>query len=189
MNREDLLNAIRTRMPEKRYVHTIGVMETAIRLASVYGVSEKEAEISAILHDVVKFADRQWLKEMIIVQNLEPTLLQFHHELWHGPVGSYIAQTEFGVNNQDVLNAISFHTTGRKGMSKLEKIIYCADMIEPNRTTPGVEILRLQDEAGLDELMKACIKRSIEFLIQKNQPVYPDSIHCYNDLVTRKENE
>ncbi|WP_019415539.1 bis(5'-nucleosyl)-tetraphosphatase (symmetrical) YqeK [Paenisporosarcina sp. TG20] len=189
MNRNLMLNSIRTRMPEKRYVHTIGVMNTSIRLAKVYGGSEKDVELAAILHDVVKYSDREWMKKVIVEQQMEPTLLAFHHELWHAPVGAYVAKHEFDVMNQDVLNAICYHTTGRKGMSKLEKIIYCADMIEPNRQFPGVEDLRQQDELGLNELMKACIKHSIEFLITKNQPVYPDSIHCYNDLVTRKEND
>jgi len=189
MNREELLNAISTRMPEKRYVHTLGVMETAIRLAKVYDVSEKDAEIAAILHDVVKFADRGWLEQTIVSQQMDPTLLLFHHELWHAPVGAYVAETEFGITNSEILNAICYHTTGRANMGKLEKIIYCADMIEPGRKFPGVEELRLQDEQGLDALIKLCVKRSIQFLMQKNQPVYPDSIHCYNDLVTRKENE
>jgi len=189
MNKDELLNAIRTRMPEKRYVHTLGVMETAIRLAKVYDVSETDAELAAILHDVVKFADRDWMKQVIVDQQMDPTLLKFHHELWHAPVGAFVAQREFGVTNQDVLNAICYHTTGRAHMGKLEKIIYCADMIEPNRQFPGVEELREQDEQGLEALTKLCVKRSIQFLMQKNQPVYPDSIHCYNDLVTRKEND
>ena len=189
MIRDELINAIRTRMPEKRVLHTLGVMETAIRLAKVYGVSEQDAELAAILHDVVKFADREWMKQTIVEQQMDPTLLNFHHELWHAPVGAYVAQQEFGVSNQDVLNAICYHTTGRANMTKLEKILYCADMIEPNRNFPGVDDLRQQDEQGLNELMKACVQRSIQFLMQKNQPVYPDSIHCYNDLVTRKEND
>lgn len=189
MNRDELLNAIRTRMPEKRYVHTLGVMDTAIRLAGIYGESTKDAEIAAILHDIVKFADRDWMKQTIIDQQMDPNLLLFHHELWHAPVGAYIAQHEFGVTNQSVLDAIRYHTTGRAQMGTLEKIIFCADMIEPNRHFPGVDELRLYDEQGLDTLTKLCVKQSIQFLVQKNQPVYPDSIHCYNDLVTRKENE
>jgi len=189
MNRDELLNAIITRMPKKRYVHTLGVMETAIRLAKVYGESEKDAEVAAILHDIMKFADRDTMKHIIVQQQMDSTLLAFHHELWHAPVGAYVAKYEFGVSNPDVLNAICYHTTGRANMSKLEKIIYCADMIEPNRQFPGVDDLRQQDEHGLNLLMKACVKQSIQFLLLKNQPVYPDSIHCYNDLVTRKEND
>ncbi|MET1014106.1 MAG: bis(5'-nucleosyl)-tetraphosphatase (symmetrical) YqeK [Paenisporosarcina sp.] len=189
MNRDKYLAAVRKRMSETRYVHTLGVMNTASRLAKVYGESEEDAELAAILHDVVKFADRNWLKDQIVEHHMDERLLSFHHELWHAPVGAIVAREEFGVTNQNVLDAIRFHTTGRAQMSRLEKIIYCSDMIEPSRQFPGLEELRKKDEEDLDALMEMCVKRSIQFLIQKNQPVYPDSIHCYNDLVTRKENE
>lgn len=189
MNRNKYLEAVRLRMPETRYVHTLGVMKTAKRLAKVYGESEIDAEFAAILHDVAKFADRNWLKQQIVEHHMDERLLSFHHELWHAPVGAHVAEQEFGITNQTILDAIRFHTTGRANMSKLEKIIYCSDMIEPNRQFPGLEELRKHDEEGLDALMELCVKRSIQFLIQKNKPVYPDSIHCYNDLVTRKENE
>ena len=63
-------------------------------------------------------------------------LLSFHHELWHGPVGAIIARNEFGIEDEDILNAIRFHTTGRAGMSTLEKLIYVSDMIEPGRNFP-----------------------------------------------------
>lgn len=189
MNKDEMLNAISTRMPEKRYVHTIGVMETAKHLANIYGACDEEAETAAILHDVSKYADKEWMKKTIIEQQMDPVLLQFHHELWHAPVGAFVAYNEFGISNPDILNAIRYHTTGRANMSKLEKIIYCADMIEPSRQFPGVEELREQADLGLDSLIRLCAKRSIQFLMQKNQPVYPDSIHCYNDLVSRKEHE
>jgi predicted HD superfamily hydrolase involved in NAD metabolism len=185
MNRDNYLAAVRMRMPESRYVHTLGVMHTAKRLAKIYGESEEDAELAAILHDVVKFADRSWLKEQIVEHHMDERLLSFHHELWHAPVGAVVAQEEFGVTNQTILDAIRFHTTGRAQMSRLEKIIYCSDMIEPSRNFPGLEELREKDEEDLDALMKMCVKRSIQFLIQKNQPVYPDSIHCYNDMVTK----
>ena len=75
-------------------------------------------------------------------EQIDRRLLSFHHELWHGPVGAMIARKEFGVTDEDMLNAIRFHTTGRAGMSPLEKLIYIADMIEPGRDFPGVETLR-----------------------------------------------
>ena len=69
-------------------------------------------------------------------------LASFHHELWHGPVGAIIARDEFDITDEDTLNAIRFHTTGRAGMSLLEKLIYVSDMIEPGRDFPGVEHIK-----------------------------------------------
>ncbi|HIX42668.1 MAG TPA: bis(5'-nucleosyl)-tetraphosphatase (symmetrical) YqeK, partial [Candidatus Kurthia intestinigallinarum] len=96
MERVNLLAAMKDRMPEKRYIHTIGVTDTAMALAEQFGQNPKKAEIAAILHDSCKYADREWMKQTIIEQKMDPTLLVYHHELWHGPVGAYVAKQEFG---------------------------------------------------------------------------------------------
>lgn len=185
MERDDYLAAIKTRMPEKRYIHTIGVMETAISLAEKYDVNVKSAETAAILHDIAKYADENWMRQIVIENNLDNRLVQWGSEILHGPVGAWIAQNEFNIINEDILNAIQFHTTGRAGMSKLEKIIYIADMIEPNRKFPGVEQLRVIANKDLDEALKACICHSIAFLVQSQQAIYPVSIECYNDVISK----
>ncbi|GEK33316.1 bis(5'-nucleosyl)-tetraphosphatase (symmetrical) YqeK [Kurthia sibirica] len=187
MERNELLAKIKDRMPEKRYIHTIGVADTAIALAERFGNDTKKAEIAGILHDSCKFADRQWMQQIIIEQKMDPTLLDYHHELWHAPVGAYVAKTEFGVMDDDILNAIAYHTTGRANASDLECIVYIADLIEPNRKYPGVEELRKAAvELDLQALMILCITHSIHFLMSKHQPVFPDSFNCYNDLLLKK---
>ena len=188
MERVKLLRAMKDRMPEKRYIHTIGVTDTAMALAKRFGQDEQKAEIAGILHDSCKYADRDWMKQTIVEQQMDPTLLTYHHELWHGPVGAYVAETEFGVTDTDMLNAIRFHTTGRAGMSNLEKIVYIADMIEPNRKFPDVDTLRAAaQEMTLDDLMITCLSHSIQFLMSKHQPVFPDSFNCYNDLLLKQK--
>lgn len=142
MEREQYLAAIKPRMPEKRYIHTLGVMETAIQLAKIYGENESKAETAAILHDIAKYADIEWMEEIVKAQQLDQQLIGWGSELLHGPVGAYIAESEFGITDEEILNAIRFHTTGRVAMSNLEKIIFVADMIEPNRKFDGVERLR-----------------------------------------------
>lgn len=142
MEREQYLAAIKPRMPEKRYIHTLGVMETAIQLAKIYGENESKAETAAILHDIAKYADIEWMEEIVKAQQLDQQLIGWGSELLHGPVGAYIAESEFGITDEEILNAIRFHTTGREAMSNLEKIIFVADMIEPNRKFDGVERLR-----------------------------------------------
>ncbi|MEK4284635.1 bis(5'-nucleosyl)-tetraphosphatase (symmetrical) YqeK [Ureibacillus sp. FSL K6-0165] len=181
MERSELLNRIKSRMPEKRYIHTIGVMETAIQLAELYGADVKAAETAAILHDVAKYADEDWMKNIVKEHGLDTRLLDWGPEILHGPVGAWIAEHEFHISNEDILNAIRFHTTGRAGMSKLEKIIYIADMIEPNRSFDGVEKLRNKAQQDLNQAMCACIRHSIAFLVHTKQPIFPDSIECYND--------
>ncbi|MER2262585.1 MAG: bis(5'-nucleosyl)-tetraphosphatase (symmetrical) YqeK [Psychrobacillus sp.] len=186
MKFESMLLQMKDRMPERRWIHTRGVAETAILLADKFGEDIEKAEIAGILHDSVKYADKSWLKEKIISEQMDPMLLKFHHELWHGPVGSYVARQEFNIEDEDTLNAIKYHTTGRAGMSNLEKIVYIADMIEPSRHFPGIELLREIAYQDLEDAMLSCVQHSMTFLIQKRQPVFPDSFHCYNDLIQKR---
>lgn len=186
MDQSAMLQKVKKRLPENRYNHVLGVLGTAVELAKRFNVPEEKAQVAAILHDVAKFSDRQWMQSVIISQKMDPLLLDYHAELWHAPVGAYVASYEFGVSDEDVLNAIRDHTTGRAGMSDLEKIIYVADMVEPNRKFTGVDELRQLKEQGLDVMMEACIKHSIEFLVSKNQPVFPDSLKCYEYFTKQK---
>lgn len=186
MEPSQMLEKVKERLPDNRFTHVLGVVDTAIELAKEFNVSESKAEIAAILHDVAKFSDRDWMKSIIVSEKMDPLLLEYHAELWHAPVGAYLATTEFGVEDEDVLNAIRYHTTGREAMSDLEKVVYIADLIEPNRKFSGVEELRQLKDRGLDVMMEASVKHSIEFLVSKNQPVFPDSLKCYNYFVQQK---
>ncbi|MFD1030555.1 bis(5'-nucleosyl)-tetraphosphatase (symmetrical) YqeK [Metaplanococcus flavidus] len=186
MNQSRMLQIVKKRLPDNRYGHVVGVLNTATALAIRFGVPQEKAQVAAILHDVAKFSDREWMKSIIEKENMDPLLLEYHSELWHAPVGAYVASYEFGVTDEDVLNAIRYHTTGRAGMSDLEKVVYIADLVEPNRKFGGVEELRQLKEQGLDVMMEACVKHSIDFLVSKNQPVYPDSLKCYEYFVQQK---
>lgn len=186
MNREEALRIVKEQLTEHRYVHTIGVMESAISLAERYGGDLKKAEIAAIFHDYAKFRPKDEMKRMIIEQNMQKDLLDHHNELWHAPVGAYLVQTEVGIQDEEIINAIKYHTSGRKGMTLLEKIVYLADYIEPGRQFPGVEEVREIATKDLNQALVKAMQNTIQFLIKKNQPIYPDTFHAYNDLVMKK---
>ncbi|MFD1927363.1 bis(5'-nucleosyl)-tetraphosphatase (symmetrical) YqeK [Sporosarcina siberiensis] len=181
MNLIELKSEISKRMPLKRYEHVIRVMETAEKLAVKHTIPVDHAIQAALYHDIAKYMERDALRSILILEVDDQRLQSFHHELWHGPVGAIIARDEFNVTNIDVLNAIRYHTTGRAGMSKLEKLIYVSDMIEPGRDFPHVNELREIAEENLDKAMEACIHQSVQFLVSKKVPVFPDSIDCYNE--------
>lgn len=186
MDVELLKEELQKRLPTKRYDHVLRVTATAIALAERYAIPVWKAEQAALFHDFAKFMDKAELKMFLVQGNEDPRLLSFHHELWHAPVGAIIAQNQFGMTDIDILNAIRYHTTGRAKMSALEKLIYVADMIEPGRVFPGVEALRTMAEESLDSAMEACIYQSVQFLIHKRAPVFPDSLDCYNEFVNTK---
>lgn len=186
MNRETALKLVKEQLTEHRYQHTIGVMETAIWLSQKYGGDEKQSELAAIFHDYAKFRPKEEMKEIIIKEKMPSDLLQYNSELWHAPVGAYLVEKEVGIADQEILNAIRYHTSGRSQMTLLEKIIYLADYIEPGRHFPGVDEVRELAKNDLDQALIRAIQNTIIFLMKKSQPVYPDTFITYNDLVMRR---
>ncbi|MFY4774852.1 bis(5'-nucleosyl)-tetraphosphatase (symmetrical) YqeK [Metabacillus sp. RGM 3146] len=188
MERSKALEIVKEHLTEHRYKHTVGVMETAIKLSDKYGGDTKKAETAAIFHDYAKFRPKEEMIEIIKEQDMKKDLLLYNGELWHAPAGAYLVQKEAGINDPEILDAIRYHTSGRKGMSLLDKIIFVADYIEPGRHFPGVEEARKLAEKNLDEALILALKNTIVFLLKKNQAVYPDTIETYNDLVLNKDN-
>ncbi|MBO1512239.1 bis(5'-nucleosyl)-tetraphosphatase (symmetrical) YqeK [Metabacillus bambusae] len=183
MEREAALKIVAEQITEHRYVHTIGVMETAIQLARHYGEDPKKAEIAAIFHDYAKFRPKAEMKQIIEEQQMSKQLLEHNSELWHAPVGAYLVEKEVGITDQDVLSAIKYHTSGRPNMTLLEKIIYVADYIEPGRHFPGVEEVRELAQSDLDLALIKSLQNTMMFLLKKNHAVYPDTFQTYNSLV------
>lgn len=183
MERNDALKIVKQQLTERRYQHTLGVMDTAIDLANRYDVDRKNAELAAIFHDYAKFRPKEEMKQIILSQNMPRNLLEHHHELWHAPVGAYLVRTEVGVDEREVLDAIKYHTSGRENMTMLEKVIYLADYIEPGRQFPGVDEVRELAKENLNMAMIQAFRNTIQFLINKNQPVYPDTFLAYNTLL------
>jgi predicted HD superfamily hydrolase involved in NAD metabolism len=186
MEREEALKIVKEQLTDHRYQHTLGVMETAIALAKQYGADAKKAEMAAIFHDYAKFRPKDEMKQIILTKNFPQDLLHYHAELWHAPAGAYLVEKEAGIKDKEVLDAIRYHTSGRPGMTLLEKVIYLADYIEPGRHFPGVDEVRVLAKENLDTALIQAVKNTILFLMKKNQPVYPDSFKTYNDLVMNR---
>jgi len=183
MNRNEALQLVKAQLTEKRYVHTLGVAESAVELAERYGADIKKAELAAIFHDYAKFRPKEEMKQIIMEQNITKDLLDYHSELWHAPVGAYLVEQEAGITDQEILDAIAYHTSGRIGMTLLDKIVYLADYIEPGRSFPGVEEVRKLAEQNLDAAVIQAVRNTINFLMMKKQVIYPATFHTYNDLI------
>ncbi|WBX79081.1 bis(5'-nucleosyl)-tetraphosphatase (symmetrical) YqeK [Virgibacillus salarius] len=176
---------VKPHLTTARYEHSLRVAETAKELALLYGEKVEKAELAAVFHDYAKYRSRDELARWIVTSYLPKDLLDYHHELWHGPVAALLIEKEFGVKDIDIQNAIHYHTTGRAHMSNLEMIIFLADYIEPGRKFTGIDKVR---EMAKVDLVHACLMASantIRFLMNKNTAIYPDTFHTYNDLIRR----
>lgn len=188
MDRNTALNIVKKHLPERRYIHTLGVTDTAVMLAKRYGADERKAELAGIFHDYAKYRPKEEMQNIIRSENMPQDLLMYDSELWHAPVGAYLVKKEVGITDEEILDAIRYHTTGRPGMTTLEKVVFLADYIEPNRSFPGVEEVRKAAENSLDEAIVLCLQNTIRFLLSKNQLIYPQTVETYNDL-QRKMNQ
>jgi predicted HD superfamily hydrolase involved in NAD metabolism len=189
MERNALLEAVRGQMPEKRWKHTLGVMETSVILAKRFGADPEKADLAAILHDVAKYWPIDRMAETIRSGGLPAALLAQDKELWHAPVGAYVAAQEYGVKDEDVLNAIRYHTSGREGMSKLEMVVCLADYMEPGRSFPGVDKIRELAEHSLERALVAGFDSTVAHLLDKGKRIEPLTILARNDLIMRMNKE
>ncbi|MDQ6419051.1 bis(5'-nucleosyl)-tetraphosphatase (symmetrical) YqeK [Paenibacillus sp. LHD-117] len=183
MDRQRMIDKVRSEMPERRWLHTEGVMATSIVLANRYDEDPARAELAAILHDVAKFwaVDRQ--AAIIRDNGLPIDVLGYDKELWHAPVGAWVAEHEYGVTDKGVLDAIRYHTSGRHAMTKLDKIVWLADYIEPGRDFPGVDAIRALSEQSLEHAILAGLDGTIGFLIAKGKRIYPLTVDARNGLI------
>ncbi|MFF2482787.1 bis(5'-nucleosyl)-tetraphosphatase (symmetrical) YqeK [Paenibacillus sp. NPDC058071] len=183
MNREQMIESVKAQMPEKRWQHTVGVMETAVVLAERYGEDPARAELAAILHDVAKYWPIAKMEQIIRDQRLDFSLLAHDKQLWHSEVGAWSAEHEYGVTDQGVIDAIRYHTSGRVGMTKLDKIVCLADYMEPGRDFPGVDRVRELSGESLERALVAGFDSTISFLLSKEKAIFPVTIEARNDLI------
>ncbi len=144
---------LKNNLKPKRVVHTYGVRDTAVALAKRYGEDPKKAEKAALYHDMCKYVEGEELDRRVKELGLSKHYLG-NSALAHSKLAAAMIQEKFGETDPDIINAVSFHTTGRPAMSMLEKIIYIADAIEPNRKYPGVKELR---DLAFEDIDMACL--------------------------------
>jgi len=158
----------------KRAAHSRRVAITAGLAAGGFHIDEYSATLAGIMHDVAKNLkeDSPYLKGFVRPEGVPDQIL-------HQFSGAYVAEHTFGITDADVLNAIRYHTTGRENMSSLEKLIYLADMLEPNRNFDGIEELRAAFEKNLDECMRLALKRTVEYLDDGLTDIYPLTLSAY----------
>ncbi|WP_077621440.1 bis(5'-nucleosyl)-tetraphosphatase (symmetrical) YqeK [Sediminibacillus massiliensis] len=189
MKRNEALALVEPHLRRERFEHTIRVTDTALELAKPYeGKLDTEAiELAGIFHDYAKYRNLHEMKRWIISNPLPKDLLDYHHELWHGPVGALLVEREIGIHQQDVLSAIRWHTTGKAKMSLTDKLIFLSDYIEPGRKFSGVEEVREAAAKSIDVACWMASRNTINFLMNRNQKIYPDTFHAYNDLSNEKD--
>ena len=186
LSNEQLETTVMGLLKESRVAHVLGCAQTAVQLARIWGADQTDAYRAGLLHDVTKALDgplQQQLCEALGVQAEE--FLWNNPKTLHQISGAVVAQRVFG-ENQQVVQAIRSHTTGCPDMSTLQKIIYIADYMEPNRDFEGVETLRHLARTDLDGAMKMGLEMTMNLLKQQGREICPYSVAAYQDLEKEK---
>lgn len=185
MKRNEIIEVIKPKLTQKRFEHVLRVTDTAIQLADLHGASKNKSETAALFHDYAKYRPLDEMKRILVDNPFPKDLLDYHHELWHGPAAAKLIEIEYGITDKTIKNAIYYHTTGRANMTKEDMILFVADYTEPGRDIPGVQEIRDVSKKDLVKAAWMISRNTINYLMQKNNTIYPDSFYAYNDLTKR----
>ena len=172
------------RLSEYRYRHTVGVARAAAALAERYGCSVRRAYKAGLLHDICKdLKKEEQLAEIIRYVpdfELSEPVWYASPSLWHSRAGALYARYELNETDEEIINAVRYHTSARAGMSRLEEIVYLADLVSEDRDYPDVDEMRRLSMQGIDAAMLYALKYIIGELTRKEKLISPETAAAYD---------
>lgn len=165
----------------ERFDHTLGVAYTASSMAIVHGADIQKALIAGLLHDCAKSMSHEEQIKVCEKNKIDITPIErSNHSLLHAKVGVYLARTKYDIYDTEILDAIRWHTTGREDMALLEKIVYIADFIEPNRKPlEGMDEIRLEAFRDIDRCLAHILHDSVVYLKTIGKEIDDTTMNAY----------
>ncbi len=163
---QKLRKELEKQLKPDRFDHTLGVAYTSASMAIVHGADIQKALIAGMLHDCAKCMSHEEQVKICEKNKIDITDVERrNHSLLHAKVGVYIAKTKYDISDPEILSAIRWHTTGKDNMSLLEKIVYIADFIEPNRKQlEDMDIIRKEAFTNIDRCLAHILYNSVVYL-------------------------
>lgn len=181
---KELRQRLKEILSEKRYRHSIGVAETARDLALHYGYDPEKAYLAGLVHDYAKGMKKSELLEIAEREHLMRHPIEKElTEVLHAPVGAWLLPRETKINDPEILQAVANHTLGAASMTLLDKIIFTADIIEPNRPTPDLEKERKIAFQSLDRAILRSLDSTIRYCLEIGRLLHPDSVFLRNEYI------
>lgn len=184
----EFLEEIKKRLNPDRLYHSLNVADEAKKLAKHYGADEQKAFTAGLLHDILKNTPDSELLQYFERNGIMLTETErASRKTWHAMAGADFLRRELHVTDEDILSAVRWHTTGRAGMTLLDKVLFVADFISADRDYPGVERMREKAYVSLEDAMLEGLQFTINELVENAWPVHEDSIRAYNELVINRK--
>ena len=179
---EEIKKDLKEHLKEKRYQHSLNVMEEASNLAKHYHIDEEKCRLCGLIHDIAKEFTNEENEKFIKDHNLDKSLLESDNKkLVHGYIAAIIAKEKYGFTN-DMVKAIKYHTTGYPNMDLLGKIVYLADKIEKGRNYPGIIEERTLAYQNIDKAIILCLNNQINKLKKENKKINPLSYQTLKSI-------
>ena len=177
----EIKHSLQSRLSERRYEHTLGVEYTCCALAMRYGADMEQARLAGLLHDCAKhYSGEKLIKKCAEYQLSMNEYEKAFPELLHAKVGANLARTKYGIEDKAVLDAIDCHTTGKPNMNLLEKILYVADYMEPNRDrAPRLNEIRTLAFSDLDACLLMILSGTLNYLKSTGSVIDPQTEATY----------
>lgn len=190
VNLDEITAWLRTRLSRERFAHTLNVASEALRLANTYEVNGEVAYLAGLLHDCCKELSKDEILNILsgsdIINN---QTFKNSPKVWHGFAAAIFIQNEFSVLNTEIINAVRYHTTGRDNMSRMEELVYLADLVSADRSYSGVEALRAKAHHSINGAMLEALQYALKSLVRKEAPVMPDTLNAYNCYLIRSKEQ
>ncbi len=175
---------MREKLDHELFVHSLNVANAAAGLAERYGADKDKAYLAGIIHDYGKVFSNQKLVELAGQLDIPlDRITRQESRLLHAPVGAALIKKELQVSDPEILQAVANHTTGRRGMGRLEKVVYLADYIEEGRDFPAAEKIRQAAFEDLDRALLEAVEIAIRSVLDRGLMLHPRSVAFRNELV------
>lgn len=174
-----IFDYVKKTLPLKRLIHTAEVAVSALTKVKELGLDKDDVITACILHDCAKYIDYKSVKGFKLPDGVPSPVV-------HAFLGAYIAEKHLKISNEEIIDAIRYHTSGKANMSTLGKLLFVADMVEKNRSYEGVERLREIFELDFNKCFIECLKEEMVHLLNKKQYIYSETISAYDYYI--KEN-
>ena len=187
----EITDILEIRLSKKRFQHSLNVAEEARKLAEKFDYPDNEkAYLTGLLHDICKEIPKEEQLEMVKKSKLDVSEVELcTPPLFHAVAGAWYAENVLNIHDDDMLNAVRYHTVGRANMSKLEKIIYLADLISADRNYKDVNKMRKLAYQSLEKAMLEALKFSVTDVVAKGSMLPCHTIDAYNQYITEKKKE
>lgn len=188
MTLEDYKIILRDRLNEKRCYHSLCVADEARRLAEKYGADADKMYLAGLLHDITKnISDDEQLQTFEKFDIMLSVTEKASPQIWHAMSGALYVKHVLGLNDDEIVSAIRYHTTGKADMTLEQKIVFVADLTSADRNYPDIKEIRAAADRSLDECIIGILKFTICNIVSKNMPLHPDTLDAYNYLITKEK--